>query len=92
MKTANTFYWTFIDTLIYNIATLAAIVVGVSQFLIRAWNENNCSAKVRQFLIQTLRLINASTALIYENLNHEVPAEPAPVTVRKVAQRRTKRS
>jgi hypothetical protein len=88
MKTANTFFWTFIDTLIYNIATIAAIVVGVSQFLIRAWNENNCSAKVRQFLIQTLQAINTLTALIYENLNHEVPD---PVTVRKVAQRRTKR-
>ena len=87
MKTIDTFFWTFIDTLIYNIATIAAIVVGLSQFLIRAWNENNCSEKVRQFLIQTLRLINASIALIYENLNHEVPA----VTVRKVAQKRTKR-
>lgn len=89
MKTANTFYWSFIDILVYNIATIAAIVVGLSQFLIRAWNENNCNAKVRQFLIQTLRFVNALTATLYANLNHELPA---PVPVKKVAQRRTKGS
>lgn len=89
MKTTETFYWNLIDTLVYNIATIAAIVVGVCQFLIRAWTENNCSAKVRRFLIQTLRFVNTLTAILYENLNHELPAH---VTVKKVAQRRTKRA
>ena len=28
MKTANTFYWTFIDTLIYNVATTIAQIVA----------------------------------------------------------------
>jgi hypothetical protein len=91
MKTANTFYWSFIDTLIRNVATIAAIVVGVSQFLIRAYNENNGNEKVRQFVIQTLRVINAFTGKVYENLSHELPAEPATVPVAKVAQKTTKR-
>ena len=89
MKTTNEFYWSFIDTLIYNVATIAAIVVGLYQFAVRAWTENNCSEKVRKFLIQTLRFVNTLTAALYENLNHELPA---PVTVKKVAQRRTKRA
>jgi hypothetical protein len=82
----------FTQTLIFNVATIAAIVVGIVQFTVRAWNENNCNAKVRQFVIQTLRAMNTVTALIYENLSHELPADPAPVTVRKVAQKRTKRA
>ena len=85
MKTANTFYWTFIDTLVHNVATIAAIVVGMCQFLIRAWNENNGNEKARKATIRILFFVNTLTAKIYENLNHDVP----PV---KVAQNRTKRA
>jgi len=91
MKTANRFYWTFIDTLIFNVATIAAIVVGTVQFAVRAYNENNGNEKVRKFVIQTLHVINAFTSKVYENLNHELPAEPAPVPVAKVTTKRTKR-
>ena len=84
MKTANSFYWTFIDTLVYNIATICAIVVGLYQFAVRAYNDNNGNAKVRQFVIQTLQVINTLTSKIYENLNHDVP-------VVKVAQKTAKR-
>ena len=90
MKTTNQFYWTFVDTLIYNVATIAAIVVGVSQFVIRAWNENNCNAKVRQFVIQTLRVINAFTGKVYDNLSHELPAAD-PVPVAKPSTKRARR-
>ena len=85
MKTTNTFYWTFIDTLIHNVATIAAIVVAVCQFLIRSYNENNGNEKVRKATVTVLRFVNTLTAKMYENLNHDVP----PV---KVAQKRTKRS
>lgn len=89
MKTTNTFYWSFIDTLIYNIATISAIVVGLYQFAVRAWTENNGNEKARKFLIQTLRFVNTLTATLYANLNHEMPES---VPVKKVAQRRTKRA
>jgi membrane-associated PAP2 superfamily phosphatase len=75
----------FIQTLIHNVATIAAIVVGIAQFLVRAYKENNGDQKVRQFVIRILHLVNTLTSKIYQVLDHDVP----PV---KAAQRRTKRS
>ena len=72
MKTTNTFYWKFIDTLIYNIATIAAIVVGLYQFLIRAYNENNGNEKIRKVTIRALFFINTLTSKVYANLNQTV--------------------
>jgi len=63
----------FYQTLVLNIATICAIVVGLYQFLIRAYNDNNGNEKVRQLVIQTLQVINTITSKIYENLNHDVP-------------------
>jgi len=77
----------FYQTLVLNIATIAAIVVGLYQFAVRAYNENSGNEKVRKFLIQTLRFVNTLTATLYANLNHELPES---VPVKKVAQRRTK--
>ena len=85
MKTANTFYWTFIDTLIHNVATIAAIVVGVCQFLIRAWNENNCNEKARK-VMQTL------LAFVDTLVEHGKVYFADPVPVAKVSTKRTKRS
>ncbi len=85
MKTANTFYWTFIDTLVYNVATAAAIVVGVCQYLIRAYNANNGNEKVRK-VIQTV-LAFVDTIVEHGKVYFADPvATPA-----KVAQKRTKR-
>ena len=91
MKTTNQFYWKFIDTLVYNIATIAAVVVALSQFVIRAWNENNCSDKVRQFTIKSLHFVNTITSEIYNNLNHDLAPQPVTVPVAKVSTRSTKR-
>ena len=67
-----TFYWKFVDTLVYNIATIGAIIVGVSQFLIRAFNENDGVSKVRKFINQTLFLVNRSTSIVYKLVNANV--------------------
>ena len=64
-----TFYWTFVDTLVKNVATISAIFVGVSQFLIRAFNENDGANKVRKFINQTLFLVNRSTSIVYKLVN-----------------------
>jgi hypothetical protein len=58
MKTTNTFYWTFIDTLILNLATIAAIVIGVCQFAVRAWNDNNGTQKTRKVIQTVLAFID----------------------------------
>jgi hypothetical protein len=77
----------FIQTLLFNLATIAAIVVGIVQFAIRAYKENNGNEKVRMMI---------QTVLVFINSNIErfivQDSEPAPVVVpiRKVAQRRTK--
>ena len=47
------FAYKFTQTLMFNVATIAAIVVAVCQFLIRAYNDNNGNEKVRK-MIQTL--------------------------------------
>jgi hypothetical protein len=85
MKTANTFYWTFIDTLVYNVATIAAIVVGVSQFLINAYKDNNGSEKIRKVMQTVLAFVDKIVA-------HGKVYFADPVPVAKVAQKRTKRS
>ncbi len=83
-----TFYWTFVDTLVKNLATIAAIVVGVSQFLIRAFNENNGADKLRKFINQTLFLVNSSTSTVYQLVNANVlPTQEEKVT--KTNKRRT---
>ena len=85
MKTTNKFYWTFIDTLILNVATIAAIVVGVCQFLIRAWNENNGTQKTRK-VIQTV------LAFIDTLIEHSKVylAEPPTVPVQQGSTKRAK--
>jgi F0F1-type ATP synthase membrane subunit a len=84
MKTANSFYWTFVDTLIINVATIAAIVVGVCQFLIRAYNENNGPEKARKVIQTVLRFVDTIVTYLQAQLNTDVP-------VVKVAQKTTKR-
>ena len=74
----------FYQTLIFNIATISAIVVGTYQFLIRAYNDQEGNEKVRRVVVTVLRYINTLTGQIYASLQHDVP-------VVKVAQKTTKR-
>ena len=83
-----TFYWTFVDTLVKNLATIAAITVAVVQFTIRAFNENNGADKVRKFINQTLFLVNRSTSVVYQLVNaNALPTQEEKVT--KTNKRRT---
>lgn len=85
MKTTTKFYWTFIDTLIYNVATIAAIVAGIVQFAVRAYKENNGPEKTRKVMQTVLQFVD--TIVEYGKVYF---ADPVPVA--KVAQRRPKRS
>jgi hypothetical protein len=77
----------FYQTLVFNVATIAAIVVGIVKFGIRAYNDNNGNEKVRKVMQTVLAFVD--TLLQYGKAYF---AEPAPVVVplRKVAQRRAK--
>jgi hypothetical protein len=76
-----TFYWKFTDTLIKNVATISAVVVGVSLFLIRAFNNNDGANKVRKFINQTLFLVNRSTSAVYALVNaNALPIQEVKVT------------
>lgn len=87
MKTANTFYWTFIDTLIRNVATIAAIVVGIVQFSIRAYKENNGPEKTRKVIQTVLQFVDK----IVEH-GKVYFADPVTVPVQQQSTKRAKRA
>ena len=75
----------FYQTLIFNVATIAAIVVGIVQFAVRAYKENNGNEKVRKVIQTVLRFVDT----IVSNL---LPLVDTDVPVVKVAQKTTKRA
>jgi hypothetical protein len=75
----------FYQTLILNVATIAAIVVGIVQFSVRAYKENNGPEKVRRVMQNVLKFVDTIVGNLQYQLN-------TGVSVEKVAQRRTKRS
>lgn len=77
----------FYQTLVFNIATIAAIVVGLYQFAVRAFNENNGQEKIRKMMQTVLQYID--TLVNYGKVYFE---DPAPVTVARVSTKRTKRA
>lgn len=84
------FYWKFVDTLVYNVATIAGFIVGVSQFLIRAFNENDGANKVRKGVNQTMLFVNKVSSSAYEKTKVEV-VETSKVEVTKPRARSRKR-
>ena len=48
----------FIQTLLFNVATIAAIVVGIVQFAVRAYKENNGNEKVRKVMQIVLQFVD----------------------------------
>lgn len=85
MQKANSFYWSFVDTLIINVATIAAIVVGVCQFLIRAFKENNGPEKTRKVIQTVLQFIDTIVGYLQAQINTDVPVVKV---ARKTAKRR----
>lgn len=82
------FYWKFVDTLVYNVATISAIIVGLTQFLIRAYKENDGANKVRKGINQSLLFVNKVTSNVYELVNaNALPVQEVKVT--KTSKRRS---
>ena len=84
-KTMKLFADKFIQTLLFNIATIAAIVVAIVQFSIRAWKENNGTEKTRKVIQTVLRFVDKIVAQLQAFVDTDVPQV-------KVAQKKTKRA
>jgi len=70
----------FYQTLIFNVATISAIIVGISQFAVRNFNDNNGKEKVRQFILQVVKFMNNVLEVFESKL--EV-TEVSPVVTKK---------
>jgi sensor domain CHASE-containing protein len=74
----------FTQTLILNVATIAAIIVGTIQFLVRSYKDNNGPEKTRKMMQTVLQFVDTINAQLLTQINTDVP-------VVKVAQKTTKR-
>ena len=74
----------FYQTLVLNVATIAAIVVGLYQFAVRAFNENNGAKKTRKVIQTVLQFVNDIATQLQSFIDIDVP-------VVKLAQKTTKR-
>lgn len=77
----------FYQTLIFNVATIAAIVVGIVQFAVRAYKDNNGPEKTRKVIQTVLAFVDT---LVQHGKVYFAEPEPTPVPVLKVARKRTK--
>jgi len=68
-----------------NVATIAAIVVGLCQFLIRSYNENNGNEKVRKVIQTVLQFVD--TLIQHSKVFF---ADPVTVPVQQQSPKRTK--
>jgi len=75
----------FTQTLILNVATISAIVVGIVQFAVRSFKENNGAEKTRKVMQTVLQFVD--TIVEYGKVYF---ADPVPVV--KVVQKTTKRA
>ena len=75
----------FYQTLLFNVATIAAVVVGVSQFAIRAYKENNGNEKVRKMMQTLLHFVDA---IVEQGL--VMFADPVTVPVQQQSTKRVK--
>ena len=70
----------FYQTLVLNIATIAAIVVGLYQFAVRAFDENDGAEKVRHVIRIVLLFVDTIVTKLQVQLYSDVPVEKASTT------------
>ena len=74
----------FYQTLVFNVATIAAIVVGLYQFAVRAFNENDGAESIRKVIQTVLQFVDTIVTHLQVIVDTDVP-------VVQVAQKTTKR-
>ena len=65
----------FHQTLILNVATISAIVVGIIQFTVRSYEENNGTERIRKMIQIVLKFIDRIVGDLQYQLNTGVPVE-----------------
>jgi phosphoglycerol transferase MdoB-like AlkP superfamily enzyme len=70
----------FYQTLVLNVATIAAIVVGLYQFAVRAFNENEGPEKTRKVIQIVLLFVDTIVTKLQVLLNSDVPVAKASTT------------
>lgn len=63
----------FYQTLILNVATISAIIVGIIQFAVRSYQENNGTEKIRKVTLTVLAFIDKIVKQLQQELNTDVP-------------------
>lgn len=80
----------FYQTLILNVATICAIIVGTFQFAVRSFNDNNGKEKVRQFTLQVVKFMNTFLEVFESKLESvEVSPVSIPQTTKKIRNRKS---
>jgi energy-converting hydrogenase Eha subunit G len=64
---------TFTQTLIYNVATISAIIVGVVSFMVRSFNQNNGKEKVKNITLTVLDKIDLIVLQMMDKIDTDVP-------------------
>jgi hypothetical protein len=62
-----------IQTLVYNVATICAIIVGVITFAIKAFNENNGAERVRKVTLTVLDIVDTIVINVMDMVDTDVP-------------------
>jgi hypothetical protein len=70
----------FYQTLVLNVATIAAIVVGLYQFAVRAYDENQGPEKTRKVIQTVLQFVNAIVTQLQAVVDIDVPVEKESTT------------
>lgn len=63
----------FYQTLVLNIATISAIVVGTVQFLVRAYKDNNGPEKTRKAIQTVLQFVDNIVEQLQAQINTDMP-------------------
>jgi len=63
----------FYQTLILNVATISAIIVGIIQFAVRSYQENNGTEKIRKVTLTVLLFVDKIVKQLQQELNTDVP-------------------
>jgi hypothetical protein len=63
----------FYQTLVLNIATISAIVVGTVQFLVRAYKDNNGPERTRKAIQTVLQFVDNIVEQLQAQINTDVP-------------------
>lgn len=67
------FITNFYQTLVYNVATISAIIVGIVSFMVQSFYDNNGPEKVRQVILTVLDKLDSIIIKTMDIVDTDVP-------------------